>query len=178
MKRVLRTDRLLLEPFSRASVDPFLRIVNQESVRSFLCDGEPITASQADRLLVESERSFTDHGFGLWIISREPNAVIGFAGLRRRGETDRIELIFGISADDWGMGYAAEAVGRIISYAGTSIGLQTVEASTQPANSRAVRLLRRLGMTPSGTEESAVGTLWIFIHAGHPSTARGIEYVA
>ena len=157
MNFVLTTERLTLQPFARASLENFLSIVNDERVLKYLWDGEPVSRSQAERLLAESERSFRTNGFGLWSI--DIGSGIGFTGLRFVAGTQRIELLFGLSYHVWGRGYASEATGKILDYAAGTLGLHGIEASAHVSNMRSLRLLARLGMHAAGTDETPVGPL-------------------
>ncbi|MFN2369802.1 MAG: GNAT family N-acetyltransferase, partial [Candidatus Krumholzibacteriia bacterium] len=62
----------------------------------------------------------------------------------------RAELGYGLRADAWGQGYAAEAVGELLRFGFTELALHRVEADVDPRNEASVRLLERLGFTREG----------------------------
>jgi [ribosomal protein S5]-alanine N-acetyltransferase len=60
--------------------------------------------------------------------------------------------ILGYSVDEkhQGRGYGKEAIGEIVSWCFTSLGLHRVEANYQPGNDRSGRLLKALGFVEEG----------------------------
>ena len=160
--RTLTTDRLSLHPFAEPEVDAFLSLCRLDRVHQYLWDGNPLVDLQARSLLAESDRTFDDHGFGLWSVFDLEKTYIGFTGLRIIAESRRIELLFGVTPDVWGKGFATEAVLAIVDHAFDILGLPSLEASSHPSNIRSLRLLERIGMASVRSEQTAVGPLHVF----------------
>ncbi|MFJ6569098.1 GNAT family N-acetyltransferase [Streptomyces sp. NPDC091292] len=76
-------------------------------------------------------------------------AVIGLVSVEpdtRRG--NRAEVSYQLLPEYWGLGYAGEAVGRVVAWVldHVDVGPPAVVAVTQEANTRSRRLLERMGM--------------------------------
>ncbi len=72
--------------------------------------------------------------------------------------------------DQWGQGFAGEAMAAVIAHAFGPLGLSLITARTHVENLRARRLLERLGFVLDRTEESdAPGIpMRIAVYLGHP----------
>lgn len=56
------------------------------------------------------------------------------------------ELGYVLHRDAWGHGYAAEAAGALVAWAGTRLGITRVLATCRPENTGSVRVLEKIGM--------------------------------
>ena len=62
----------------------------------------------------------------------------------------RGELGFIIARDGWGLGYATEAAAALLAYCASSLGLKRMIARTHVGDSRAEKVLRKLGFEQEG----------------------------
>lgn len=62
----------------------------------------------------------------------------------------RAETGYILAREAWGRGYAQEAMGALLDYGFTALGLRRIEADIDPRNSASARLLERLGFTREG----------------------------
>lgn len=87
-----------------------------------------------------------------WVITRgEEDRLIGSCCLFHFDEGyHRAEIGYDLHPDFWGQGIMAEAVGAILTYAFTGMGLHRVEANIDIANERSKGLLLKLGFTYEG----------------------------
>jgi RimJ/RimL family protein N-acetyltransferase len=110
--------------------------------------------AQVDRI----EAHFQLHGFGLWAVEVPGVApFIGFVGLAvPRFEavfTPCVEIGWRIHADHWNRGYATEGARAALDFAFGSLGLEEIVSFTVPANLRSRRVMEKLGMTRSESED-------------------------
>jgi len=143
----LQTVRLCLEPLGIEHLEAVHWLWCEAGVRRYLWDDRIIDQSQAAGPLKESERDFSDHGFGLWGLYRPASAVlVGFCGLRLADLFPEPELLFGLGEVYWGQGLATEAAQRVLCHAFEGLGHDVIGAATDAANLRSSRVMECLGM--------------------------------
>jgi len=85
-------------------------------------------------------------------VNATPNVLVGHVELSEiaRGAFLSCYVGYGIDAEFQGRGIMFEAVGAVINYAFSSLGLHRIQANYMPTNVRSGRLLRRLGFRQEG----------------------------
>ncbi|MGL4236274.1 MAG: GNAT family N-acetyltransferase [Tabrizicola sp.] len=139
----IKTTRLGLRPLSALDLRFFLSLIGNDETRRYL--GGPVRGWQAIRrfrtyLLAPSEAL-------VWVVfvGRSRNAIgIVEVGPHKDGEDH--ELSYQFLPEQWGNGYAGEAVAAVIEIALGALRLNRIIAETQSANSASRRLLERSGM--------------------------------
>jgi len=147
----LESLRLRLRPVEAADHAFFHRQWNDPDLGRFLWDGAPVAADTVTEVLASSAASFAARGYGLWHVSRQHDGDVGplgFCGLRVAADSGRVELLYALDPACWGQGYATEAARAVLAYAFDVVGLESVIASTNPANTPSWRVLEKLGMQP------------------------------
>ena len=77
--------------------------------------------------------------------------VVGTCTIWRVDRTHRrAEIGFALGRRHWGKGFAAEAVGALITFAFEQLNLHRLEADVDPRNDRSLRLLERQGFKREG----------------------------
>ena len=147
----LSAERVDLVPFEVGHLDELHRLWTDPDVRRFLWDDEVISREVAAEVIESSRASFREHGFGFWVVRlRETNESIGFAGLRRFGDQDEVELLYGLFPAHWGKGLATEASRRLIRFAFDDLGFPELFAGADTPNEASFRVMRRLGFRHHG----------------------------
>jgi RimJ/RimL family protein N-acetyltransferase len=147
---VIRTPRLTLRPFNEGDIDAMVALLNDWEVAQWLAI-PPFPYGRADaRFYVDHVR--TNHEAGaateFAIALTEGDGVVGSVGLRMKAADAAIGYWLG--QPHWGHGYALEAVGAVVAYGFGSLGLERLEAETDPENQRSERVLAKLGFRPIG----------------------------
>jgi RimJ/RimL family protein N-acetyltransferase len=90
-----------------------------------------------------------DEEWQYFIVEVESGQLVGAAGLHRRGGPDELEVGYWVRTDRTGRGYATE-VSRALTTAAfeSSLGIETVRISMDPANKASAAVPRRLGFVP------------------------------
>jgi ribosomal-protein-alanine N-acetyltransferase len=105
------------------------------------------------RTIAESARYLAPHLFVLpdwhatWALECPANgAVIGFVNYHHRENwNQRLEIGFCLARPFWGLGLMREAVDALLSYCFTDLGVERVEATTNPQNAAAIAPIEGLG---------------------------------
>jgi ribosomal-protein-alanine N-acetyltransferase len=143
----IETDRLHLRPFAATDVEALHRLWNDPEMRRFLWDDAAVTREQTAAQIELSRASFSDHGYGSWLLfARAHPTVVGFSGLRRFGEPPEVEVLYGIDSLQWGFGLATEAAAAVLRYAFETLALERVFAGADAPNAASFRVMEKLGM--------------------------------
>jgi [ribosomal protein S5]-alanine N-acetyltransferase len=148
----LETKRLVLTPFALCDLDFLHALWTEPEVRRFLWDDQVISREQAQEVITSSLASFDRVGVGFWkLVLKADEAPVGFCGLRPFEDAqlagEQIELLYGLTAKEWGKGLAVEAARTVLQFAFTELGLACVYAGADPPNTASFRLMERLGMS-------------------------------
>ena len=150
MNHVLRTERLLLEPVTALDLTALIVHWTQPDVRRFLFDGAVMSSDEVLTVIAESRRDFAASGYGFWVIRERDGgdgALAGTVGLRQLDELGP-EIVYSLTPDVWGKGYATEAAGAVVEYALGPLRLPEVLAEVDNGNTASAAVIKRLGLTP------------------------------
>jgi ribosomal-protein-alanine N-acetyltransferase len=148
---VLNTERLVLRPWTVEDAPAGLTIFGRDEVTHWLTPAmEPIHDKTGMRAALESwarEDAELDPPVGHWAVQRRGDDVLlGSITLRRMPPLqDDLELAWQFAPDHWGNGYATEAARAVAAWAFEE-SADELFAVMRPANERAEKLARRLGM--------------------------------
>jgi len=169
----LTTERLRLVPCAEEHVDRLQAILIEPGVRRYLLDDAIVSRDWVVDLVASSRRTFEEERCGLWCLmaSREGDALVGLAGLRRFPGAREPQLVYALDPAFWGRGLATEASRAVIDYTFEELGFAELLASTDPPNAASVAVMERLGMRflEAG---SASGHRLVFYRIGRADWAR------
>jgi RimJ/RimL family protein N-acetyltransferase len=145
-RRHLMTKRGVLRPINGADAQRLHDLWSSAGVRRFLWDGEIIPLTRTRAAIVQSEKMFREHGFGLWGMRPDGSTeLVGFGGLWPFRDPPELELLYGVAERLWGLGYATEIARSVIDYCFAWLDMLSIRASTDTANAASVRVLEKLG---------------------------------
>lgn len=148
---VLSTERLTLGPWTLADAPSGLTIFGRPEVTHWLTPAvEPIDDEDGMRAALErwaEEDAEADPPAGHWAVRRgEDDVLLGSMTLRRMPPFQQdLELAWQFAPDHWGNGYATEGAQAVAAWAFEN-SANELFAVMRPANERAEKLARRLGM--------------------------------
>jgi ribosomal-protein-alanine N-acetyltransferase len=148
---VLSTERLVLGPWTVEDAPAGLTIFGREEVTHWLTPAvEPIHDEAGMRATLEQwakEDAEVDPHVGHYgVRRREDEVLLGSIRLRRMPPfLEDLELAWQFAPDHWGKGYATEAARAVAAWAFED-SAHELFAVMRPANERAEKLARRLGM--------------------------------
>jgi RimJ/RimL family protein N-acetyltransferase len=144
MTPVIRTERLLLQPYVPEDEQDFVRLFGDEEVTRWMGDGS-LSHEEARALF---GRLFTDvyptSRFDVWAV-REGDRLIGHAEIKDTTDIDGHEIIYALSPEVWGSGLGTELARALVSYGFEELGLSEVHATVALENSASLALLERIG---------------------------------
>jgi [ribosomal protein S5]-alanine N-acetyltransferase len=107
---------------------------------------------EADALIERLAREYREHGAVRWGLALDDDVVVGLFGFNSWDTTNRRASIgYDLKRSLWGRGLATEAMRSILRFGFEEMELNRVEAHTDAANVRSIRMLRRLGFWREGT---------------------------
>lgn len=173
MTRTLHTQRLDLTPWSADELPALVDLINDPFVLPYVWDGTPMMLDHVQAAWMLSEMLFRDRGYGLWTFRRKGTDVLaGYAGLRLLPHGASVEAVYACVPSERGRGLTSEAVEAVLEV-GFAKGLPAISASIHAANEPSRRLLERLGMEVSGTEQTGAGELTVYSITAEKFRERG-----
>jgi RimJ/RimL family protein N-acetyltransferase len=154
--RELRTSRLLLRRWRPEDRVPFAALNADPRVMEHF----PATLSRAesDTRVERIEAHFQKHGYGYWAVEIPGvTTFAGFIGLSIPGFeahfTPCIEVGWRLAFEHWNLGYATEGARAALAFGFDSLQAKEIVSSTVPANVRSRRVMEKLGMTRSPSDD-------------------------
>ncbi|WP_030157975.1 GNAT family N-acetyltransferase [Glycomyces sp. NRRL B-16210] len=144
MTPVIRTERLVLEPYVPADEEDFVALFGDERVAQWMGDGpEPEEANRALFWRV-FPNVYEKHAFDVWAV-REQGRLIGHAEIKPTEVSGGHELIYALAVSAWGRGLGTELAQAIVDYGFGELGLTEVHATVAAPNTVSLALLAKLG---------------------------------
>lgn len=117
-----------------------------------------LTTAESDDLADRIARHFAEHGFGLWAVELPGSApFIGYVGLSipsfQARFTPCVEIGWRLARAYWGNGFATEGAREALRFGFSRLGLREIVSFTPPANTRSRRVMERLGMRRSPSDD-------------------------
>jgi len=152
----LSTARLLLRRWRLEDRQPFAALNADPAVMEHF----PATLSRAESAALAGriETHFDRHGFGLWAVEIPGVAPFaGYVGLSipsfQAHFTPAVEVGWRLARDCWGKGYATEGARAALGFGFERLGLKEIVSFTVPANLRSRRVMERIGMTHTPSDD-------------------------
>ena len=170
---VLTTQRLVLRG-SVADDAADLFTFRSDPVEQRFNDPPLRTLDEAHDLIRRLDRERQEYGALHWGITLAgEDRVVGLLGYNEViGEHRRASLGYDIARRLWGRGLATEALTAVLAHGFGTLRLNRVEAHTDAANARSIRLLERLGFWREGTfhdrflEDDGYHDIALFVRLG------------
>lgn len=147
MNKVLRTDRLILRPFTIDDIDAAYKMNLDEEVSRWTGDGGVVGKEEIRRRIQEDVLGdYAKYGYGrMAVVLKETEEFIGFCGLKYLEDYEEVDLGYRLMSQYWGRGYATEACQVCLDYGFGQLGLYKIIAMVLPQNKASIRVLDKLG---------------------------------
>lgn len=146
---ILKTERLILRPWTEADLEPVATITADPLVMRHF----HITRSraQSDAWVTRTQAHIERTGFGIWALEAPGVAsLIGFVGLSTVPEAvpcaPAVEAVWTLGSQYWRKGYCAEAAEAAMRDGFNRQGLVEIVAFTTAGNAASQAVMRKLGM--------------------------------
>lgn len=140
---ILKTERLLLRPMVQSDAPALFAILADPQAMRFWHRPAINRLAVAEEMVREQIEAGAHCRY--WTVWRDDDAI-GSCDLSFIDPgTARAETGFLFRRDQWGQGYAGEAMAAVTAHAFTALGLDLLIAWTQERNAAARRVLERLG---------------------------------
>jgi len=156
LPRELRTDRLYLRRWLASDRAPFAQLNCDPRVMEFFPGA--LSRPQSDAMADRIDAHFKEHEFGLWAL--EIPGIVPFAGYVglsiprfEAAFTPCIEIGWRLDAAYWNRGYATEGARAALAFAFRWLQAEEIVSFTVPANVRSRRVMEKLGMTYSASDD-------------------------
>ncbi len=153
---MLETERLRLRAWKQSDREPFARLNADPRVMEFF--PKRLNREESDAMVGRIEEHFRLKGFGLYAAElRGDGRFIGYLGLLvptfEAHFTPCVEIGWRLASDVWGQGLATEGAQAVVRYAFRELHLDEIVSFTVPANQRSIRVMQKIGMTRSATDD-------------------------
>lgn len=145
---VTETERLKISEFSTADASFFLELVNCPNWIKYISDINTKTIQDAEKRIIEGYlKSYKEYGFGFCklLLKEENDKAIGTCGLIKRDELEDVDLGFAFLPEHEGKGFGFESSEAIMELAKSKLNIKKLVAITVPFNTKAIKLLEKLG---------------------------------
>jgi len=134
-------------------------IVGDDQVTKFLSfdSRTPAAAQEMIDSAVERAKSRPRNEFYLAMTQIHDDALIGFCRLALSG-VKAAKLGYAVAADQWGRGYASDAVSSMLNFAFDALSLHRVTAAIGPDNFASQAIVEKLGFVREGVLRDHVFT--------------------
>ena len=146
---MLRTERLILAPWTEADCAAFTPIATDPEVMRYITGGEPWRADQIHEFVTRQVNQFASYGYCMWKlvpVEQLTDLLVGFCGLQPLPGTAEIEIGWWLARSHWGRGLATEAARCVLRDGFERAGLTRIVAIARPENTRSIRVMEKLGM--------------------------------
>ncbi|MGW6984849.1 GNAT family N-acetyltransferase [Streptomyces sp. NPDC054932] len=146
MTPVLRTERLLLDPYTPADEEGFVALFQDVRVSRWMGDGP--AGEDEDRALFGRifTKVYAEGLFDVWAV-RRGGRLVGHAEIKRTDGVDGHEIIYALAPEAWGSGLGTEIAEAVVAYGFDTLGLTEVHATVADSNTASLVLLERIGFT-------------------------------
>jgi RimJ/RimL family protein N-acetyltransferase len=149
----LRTERLLLRPFTRADAPIVQKLAGDKAIADMTLNiPHPYPDELAENWISTHAPRFRDGRGAIYAITRpEDRLVIGSIGLVTVPDHQRAELGYWLGRPYWGQGCTTEAARELLRYGFTELRLNRIYASHFSRNPASGRVMQKIGMQYEGT---------------------------
>ncbi|MFE9860057.1 GNAT family N-acetyltransferase [Streptomyces sp. NPDC005780] len=141
---ILRTQRLLLEPYAPTDEEDFVALFQDARVGHWMGGG--LAPEAEDRALFGRifTKVYAQDLFGVWVV-RQGGRSVGHAEIKPSPSVDGHEIVYAVAPAAWGQGLGTEIAETLVAHGFGTLGLAEVHATVDAANEASLALLTRIG---------------------------------
>ena len=149
---ILETERCILRDVRSGDAADIFRFMSDARVTRYIGQ-EPMNSLEQAEKRVQSFQTYFREKTGIpWVITHRANGkVIGtYVYWNIMPENFRAEIGYILDPAWWGQGLMTEVVAATLTFGFTTMGLNSIEAQTDPSNAASSRVLEKLGFVQEG----------------------------
>lgn len=168
---VLRTERLILRPFTLDDADAVRRLAGAREIYEMTQNvPHPYEEGMAERWIATHTSQFLDgRGVTLAITRSSGGEVIGAIGLGAAPAHRSAELGYWLGVAYWNNGYTTEAAAELVRYGFQELGYHRIHSRHFVQNPASGRVMQKIGMSREGEfvdEALKDGRFMTLVHYG------------
>lgn len=146
---VLETDRLILRPFCREDAQEVFQCWESDSdVAKYMFWTSHNDINKTIRWVEKEIGKIDSDDWYRWaILSKETGALLGTGLIYYEEEYEKFEAAYNLGKKAWGLGYATEAMRKIIEFAKRELGIKEIMGRHAKENPASGRVLDKLGFS-------------------------------
>jgi [ribosomal protein S5]-alanine N-acetyltransferase len=163
------TERLLVRAISPNDLEAFAALCADPLAMQYMGDGATLDHDTVRRWIDICQTKYQERGYGTSaVVEKVSEKFIGFCGVVRAPENDFDEIVYAISRDYWGKGYATEAAAAMLDYVFRISDLSEIYATIYAQNIASLKMMDKLNMAyvKSVTEADGAQTEYYVIRRG------------
>lgn len=137
----LKTERLILDQITLAHLEEFTPLAVYSSHKELT----------PEQLILRTESLYQNGETINWGVFLNEH-LVGYLGFYRGFKDGIGEIGFGLHPDYWGKAIMLEASLEVMKFGWETIGLNKITAYTLPENEKSKKLIKKLGLVPSGIQ--------------------------
>lgn len=152
VENIITTNRLILTPMEESDIEFIFMLEKRIESYQYDSDNEPTSEEVIKRCkwFIERAKSLPNEGAIRWIV-RKDNIMIGEVHFTCNYEkTHEWEIGYKFIKEEWGNGFASEAVKAVIKYAFEHFNVNRIVAFLNVENKRSEALVERVGLIKEG----------------------------
>lgn len=151
LQPTLRSDRLVLRPFTLADAPDVQRLAGDRDIASTTLNiPHPYEDGIAETWISGHREQFEKGEQASFAVVLEDGTLIGAIGLHIGQQHERAELGYWIGKPYWGNGYCTEAAKAVLCYGFKTLGLNRIQARHLARNPASGRVMQKIGMRYEG----------------------------
>lgn len=158
MTPILRTERLLLEPYVPADEDDFVGMFQDERVSRWMGDGPQTEAADRSLFARIFTHVYANDRFDVWAVRRD-GKLVGHAEIKPTEVVNGYEIVYALAPDVWRSGLGTELAEALVRYGFDTLELTEISATVDAANVASLVLLSRIGFRHVRDVENKDGSI-------------------
>lgn len=155
--QICSTERLILREVLPGNASELHRLMSGPDWLQFIGDRGIGSPDDALHYIQNSlQPQYQSQGFGMYAVW-ERSSFVGMAGFVKRDYLDFPDFGIAFLPEFYGRGLATECGAAVLEYGWSALGFETVLGITLPTNTRARKLLERLGFRQDGMIQNPAG---------------------
>lgn len=146
----IETDRLILRGLTADDIGFLFEHFSKDEINE-CSSADNVTSLKEAEEFYEKYIVPTPTRFRLGLVFKKTNRLIGTVGVYKYSKRDSCLTVGAdLAKEYWGFGLMKETLDALIQHGFEKMALNRIEATTDPENIRAVRLIERLGFSKEG----------------------------